>query len=67
MQPVLIDRGKLVTQAVIEVVDDFGVALHDEHELRTVGCRTGLRCCFSSRGTVAQDGDSEKKISIVTL
>jgi hypothetical protein len=41
VQPVLIDRGKLVTQALVEIVDDFGVALHDE--LRTVGGRTGLR------------------------
>jgi hypothetical protein len=28
MQPVLVDRGELAAQALVEMVDDFGVALH---------------------------------------
>ena len=28
MQPVLVDGGELVTQPLVEILDDFGVALH---------------------------------------
>jgi hypothetical protein len=28
MQPVLVDRSELATQALVEIVDDFGIALH---------------------------------------
>jgi hypothetical protein len=29
VQPVLVDGGKLAAQALVQVIDDFGVALHD--------------------------------------
>ncbi len=28
MQPVLVDRRELAAQALVEIIDDFGVALH---------------------------------------
>ena len=28
MQPVLVDGGELVTQPLVEILDDFGIALH---------------------------------------
>ena len=28
VQPVLVDGGELMTQALVEIVDDFGIALH---------------------------------------
>src|ERR1043165_7161275 len=34
MQPVLIDRGQLAAQALVEIVDDLGVALHGPRSLR---------------------------------
>ena len=30
MQPVLVDGSELVTQSLVKILDDFGVALHDE-------------------------------------
>ncbi len=29
MQPVLIDRGQFAPQTLVEIIDNFGVALHD--------------------------------------
>jgi hypothetical protein len=29
MQPILVDGGEFAAQALVEIVDDFGVALHD--------------------------------------
>jgi hypothetical protein len=41
MQPVLIDGGELAAQTLVEIFDDFWVALHDA--LRIVEAeRTGL-------------------------
>src|SRR5947209_5129104 len=35
MQPVLVDGSELVTQSLVQKLDDFGLALHDElQELR---------------------------------
>ena len=28
MQPVLVDRRELAAQALVEIIDDFGIALH---------------------------------------
>ena len=30
MQPVLVDGSELVTQSLVKILDDLGVALHDE-------------------------------------
>src|SRR3954452_5349228 len=30
MQPILVDRGHLMPQAAVEIIDDFGVALHGQ-------------------------------------
>jgi hypothetical protein len=38
MQPVLVDGSELVTQSPVKILDDFGVALHDELQ----GLRPGL-------------------------
>jgi hypothetical protein len=29
MQPILVDRSEFAAQALVEIIDDFGVALHD--------------------------------------
>jgi hypothetical protein len=29
MQPILVDGGELAAQALVEIIDDLGVALHD--------------------------------------
>jgi hypothetical protein len=29
VQPVLVDGGEFAAQTLVEVIDDFGVALHD--------------------------------------
>jgi hypothetical protein len=29
MQPILVDRGEFTAQALVEIIDDFWVALHD--------------------------------------
>jgi hypothetical protein len=34
MQPVLIDRGQFASQTLVEIVDNFGVALHDALRVR---------------------------------
>jgi hypothetical protein len=41
VQPVLVDGGELVTQSLVKILDDSGVALHDELQ----GLRSGL--CLS--------------------
>ena len=48
MQPILVDGSELVTQSLVKILDDFGVALHDELQGLRPGlglswCRTLLR------------------------
>jgi hypothetical protein len=35
MQPILIDRGQFAAQTLVEIIDDFGVALHDALQFNT--------------------------------
>jgi hypothetical protein len=47
MQPVLVDGGELAAKALVEIIDDFWVALHAA--LRSLKAKVGLNLnleCF---------------------
>ena len=58
MQEILVDRGELVVQRLVEVLDDFGVALHRDLPWWRRATRRAMRAssatiarCASTRGT----------------